>query len=387
MRRSVFAACLFAIGGCSESRGAAPASPEVGTEPVFTDAKLGLKEVVQGLSSPIYLTAPAGDPRLFVVEQAGRIRIVRDGILVPEPFLDITGKVRSGGEQGLFSVAFHPDYRRTGFLYVNYTDRQGDTQVERYRVSTNAERADPASARRILSIDQPFANHNGGLNLFGPDGMLYIGMGDGGSGGDPRGNGQSRTTLLGKLLRIDVDRGDPYAIPSDNPYASGGGRGEIWALGLRNPWRFAFDRTNGMLYIADVGQNASEEVHAAPANRSGLNYGWNIMEGASCYGGSSCDRKGLQMPVVSYGRAAGECSVIGGFGYRGKAVPSLAGHYFYADYCAGWIRSFRWESGRAVGHTRWATPPHGMVLSFGEDSGGELYVLSHDGRVFRIVGG
>jgi glucose/arabinose dehydrogenase len=197
---------------------------------------LALERVASGLDRPLYLTAPAGDPRLFVVEQGGRIRIVRNGRLLPAPFLDLSDRVRAGGERGLLGLAFHPRYRETGFLYVDYTDLQGNTRIERYAVSRDSDRVDPATARLLLAIDQPFANHNGGDVAFGPDGMLYVGMGDGGSGGDPHGNGQNRNSLLGKLLRIDVDRGAPYAIPRDNPFAAtAGARGEVWAYGLRNP--------------------------------------------------------------------------------------------------------------------------------------------------------
>ena len=243
---------------------------------------LAVEQVASGLDQPVYLTAPAGDPRLFIVEQPGRIRIVENGTLLAKPFLDIADKVRSGGEQGLLSVAFHPEYRANGFLFVNYTDKNGDTRIERYTVSTDKNAADPRSAKLILSVDQRYSNHQGGLNLFGPDGMLYIGMGDGGSQGDPHGNGQNTSALLAKLLRINVDRGDPYSIPAANPYAKGGGRGEIWAIGLRNPWRFSFDRISGLLYIADVGGDKFEEVDVAPMPAAGVNYGWSIMEGPSC---------------------------------------------------------------------------------------------------------
>ncbi len=344
-----------------------------------------LSEVASGLSNPLYLTAPAADSRLFVVEKAGRIRIVKNGTLLTTPFLDISLKVSTGSEQGLLSVAFHPSYSSNGFLYVNYTNTSGDTRVERYTVSLNPDVANPASAKTILAIDQPFSNHNGGLNLFGPDGFLYIGMGDGGSGGDPQGNGQNKNALLGKLLRINVDQGDPYSIPANNPYANGGGRAEVWAYGLRNPWRFAFDKTSSLLYIADVGQNAYEEINVVATNRTGVNYGWNIMEGASCFGSSSCNQSGLQKPVVTYNRDGGACTVIGGMVYRGNAVPQLVGHYLYADYCAGWIRSFKWTNGAVANPTEWQTSAHGTILSFGEDSAGGMYILSANGRVYKII--
>lgn len=344
-----------------------------------------LVEVATGLSNPVHLAAPPGDPRLFVVEQAGRIRIVQDGELLPTPFLDIVSKVASGGERGLLSVAFHPDYAANGYFFVNYTDRSGDTRIERYTVSAaDPNRADPASAKPILHVEQPYANHNGGLVLFGPDGMLYIGMGDGGSAGDPHGHGQNEGTLLGALLRIDVDRGDPYAIPLGNPYVGEpGARGEIWAIGLRNPWRFAFDPPANRLYIADVGQSRYEEVNVVAADAPGLNYGWNIVEGAHCYPGGSCDQAGLVLPVLEYTHDDG-CSITGGVVYRGKAIPSLVGHYLYADYCAGWIRSFRYDGAAAVDHRELFSGGAGRILSFGQDAAGEVYVLSSNGRVYRI---
>jgi glucose/arabinose dehydrogenase len=216
--------------------------------------------------------------------------------------------------------------------------------------------------------------------------MLYIGMGDGGSGGDPHRHGQNPNTLLGKLLRIDVN-GNPYSIPRGNPYASGsGGRGEVWATGMRNPWRFAFDRTTGLLYVADVGQNELEEIDVEPASRAGLNYGWNIMEGDRCYRGDGCNRNGLVIPKVSFGHSGGACSVTGGFVYRGRRIPSLAGHYFYSDYCAGWIKSFRFVNGAVSDQKTWSVNDLGHVVSFGEDASGELYILTENGRVLKIVG-
>ena len=346
---------------------------------------LDLQLVASGLSSPLYLTAPAGDPRLFIVEQEGRIRIVKNGQLLPTPFLDITGPVGAGGEQGLLSVAFHPGYATNGYIYVDYTDNKGDTRIERYTVGPNPDIADVASAKLILFIPQPYSNHNGGLVMFGPDGMLYIGMGDGGSGGDPENRAQNTDSLLGKLLRIDVDGGDPYAIPASNPFATSGGAPEIWALGLRNPWRFAFDRAAGLLYIADVGQNLWEEVNVAPAGQGGLNYGWRIMEGLHCFKAASCSSTGLVQPVVEYGHGNG-CSITGGFVYRGARAPSLVGQYFYSDYCSGWMRSFSYANGAVTGQTTWSLNVSlGNVLSFGEDSAGELYVLSAGGSVYRIA--
>jgi glucose/arabinose dehydrogenase len=344
-----------------------------------------LEVVASGLTNPLQLTAPTGDARLFIVEQAGRIRVVQNGQLLPAPFIDLSNKLRYGGEQGLLSVAFHPQYSSNGFFFVNYTDTNGDTRVERYHVSSDPNRADAASAKQILFVKQPYSNHNGGHILFGPDGMLYIGMGDGGSGGDPQGNGQNKASLLGKLLRIDVNSGDPYGIPSGNPFANTtGARPEIWAYGVRNPWRLAFDRTDNSFYVADVGQNAVEEINVVPAGTGGQNYGWNVMEGTRCYSSSSCSKTGLTQPVSEYSHSDG-CSITGGIVYRGTKLTALRGHYFYADYCQGWIRSFRYVNGQVTDQRNWDLGNIGQVLSFGEDSAGEMYVLSGNGRVYRFA--
>jgi glucose/arabinose dehydrogenase len=343
---------------------------------------LRLETVVTGLANPVYVISPPADPRLFVIEQPGLVRIVRAGRLLPEPFLDIRDRVRSGGEQGLLSVAFHPRYRENGFFYVDYTDRNGDTRIERYRVTRDPDRADPSSATLLLKIDQPYSNHNGGLVLFGPDSMLYVGMGDGGSGGDPHGNGQNLASRLGKMLRLDVIHGDPYSVPSDNPFRHREGAApEIWAYGLRNPWRFAFDRVTGLLYIADVGQDRWEEIDAAPASAAGLNYGWNLMEGGHPFRASRPTR-GLALPIEEYDHGQG-CSITGGFVYRGRALPNLAGRYFFADYCSGWVRSLRYERGKVSERREWLHA--GDVSSFGEDAAGELYVVTLDGRVSKLV--
>lgn len=375
-------ASAVAVAGCS---GTSTGPPSNGDPPDDGDLDLSAEVVASGLENPLHLTSPPGDDRLFVVEQPGRIRVVDGGTLLAEPFLDITGQVTSGGEQGLLSVAFHPEFSTNGRFYVNYTGPDGGTRVERYLVSGDPNRADPASAKLILEQGQPFSNHNGGLLTFGPDGMLYVGLGDGGGAGDPEENGQDRSTLLGSILRIDVDGGDPYAVPPDNPFVGQSGRrGELWAWGLRNPWRFAFDPPSGRLYVADVGQSSWEEVNAVPADEGGLNYGWNVMEGAHCFQAPSCDQSGLVLPVLEYGHDP-ECSVTGGHVYRGTAIPELAGHYFYADLCAGWVRSFRLEDGDATDRRQWALGDLGPVFSFGVDDRGELYVLSGDGTVYRLV--
>jgi len=335
--------------------------------------------------NPVHLASPPGDPRLFVVEQAGRIMVVKNG--VSSQFLDISSRVGSGGEMGLLSMAFHPDYRRNGQFFVNFTDKKGDTRIERFTVNSNPDVANESSAKLVITIDQPYSNHNGGHVVFGPDGMLYIGMGDGGSGGDPHGNGQNPRALLGKLLRLNVTRAEPYTIPVGNPYADGSdGRQEVWAIGLRNPWRIAFDRPTGLLYIADVGQSQFEEVHVEPASRAGLNYGWKKMEGDQCYGRDGCNREGLQIPQLVYNHSGGACSITGGFVYRGRRIPSIVGHYFYSDYCAGWLRSFRYENARAVDRRDWKMDDVGHIVSFGEDSSGEMYIVAESGRIWRIDG-
>jgi glucose/arabinose dehydrogenase len=360
-------------------------APDTSAEKARGDVRLAVEQVASGLDQPVYLTAPASDPRLFIVEQPGRIRVVENGRVLDKPFLNIVKKVRSGGEQGLLSVAFHPQYRSNGFLFVNYTDKKGDSRIERYTVSTDRNVADPQSAKVILSIDQRYENHQGGLNLFGPDGMLYIGMGDGGGKRDPHGNGQNRNVLLGKLLRLNVDRGDPYIVPTANPYVKGGGRGEIWAIGLRNPWRFAFDRFSGLLYIADVGQDRYEEINVVPMPIADVNYGWKTMEGPSCFMSSGCDQTGLQRPALSYSHENSACSVIGGFVYRGQKIPEIKGQYFYSDYCNSWLRSFGFADGKVTDQHEWPVGKLGSVVSFGEDSQGELYICTSSGRVYRII--
>ena len=341
--------------------------------------------VAAGLESPVFVTAPIGDPRLFVVEQVGRVRVIRDGQLLERPFLDITDRTRSGGERGLLSVAFHPDFASNGFLYVNYTDLNGDTNVERYTVSSDADSADPASAHRILFVEQPYANHNGGLVAFGPDGMLYVGMGDGGSAGDPLEAAQDLDNPLGKLLRLNVDGADPYAVPADNPYAdASGSRALVWAYGLRNPWRFSWDEASGLFFVADVGQNQWEELNAQPADAPAVNYGWDDMEASHCFEpADGCLTEDRVLPVHEYDHGVG-CSVTGGYVYRGSAIPGIRGHYFYADWCGGWIRSFRIdESGDAAAHRTWDVGSVGRVTSFGLDAAGELYVAG-EGAVYRL---
>ena len=380
-RAGVMALCGPALLTCAGTPTSIPLPPE-GT------ASLHLQPVAGGFDAPLYLASPPGDTaRLFVVEQPGQIQIIQHGLRLQAPFLDIRNRVGSGGERGLLSVAFHPNYGANGFLYVNYTDLQGDTRVERYTVSAgDSNLVDTASHKLILFVPQPYANHNGGLVMFGPNGLLYIGMGDGGSGDDPQNRAQNPDALLGKLLRIDVNTGGaaPYGIPSDNPFAAGGGAPEVWALGLRNPWRFAFDWSAGLLYIVDVGQNEWEEVDVAAATRPGLNYGWRIMEGSHSYIPDPGNSSKLEPPAVEYSHQDG-CSVIGGFVYRGTRSPALVGQYFFTDLCGAWLRSFTYSGGNVTSRTLW-TPDvtFSTPLSFGEDARQELYLLA-SGSVYRIA--
>jgi hypothetical protein len=373
----------------AESEGRRAAASVTVLQPPLPD--LALEVVATGVGpAPAYLTSPPGDGRLFVAALDGRVRIVRDGRVLPTPFLDLRDRVATGGEMGLFSLAFHPRYASNGFFYVAYTDRDSDVRIERYRVSADRDAADPSSARLVLSVDPPSSAHFGGLIKFGPDGKLYVGIGEGGVGA----TAQDRSSLNGKLLRIDVDAGDPYAVPADNPFAGqAGARGEIWAMGLRNPWRWSIDRETGLLYLADVGSNFWEEVNVAPVTRGGLNYGWPRMEGTYCWPESvtGCDREGLVLPALAYGhgdRGTGHpwgCSVTGGYVYRGRRMPGLRGHYFYGDYCKGWVSSFRYVDGKAAEVRQWAFPSMSFLVSFGEDAEGELYVVRSDGVLYRIV--
>jgi glucose/arabinose dehydrogenase len=378
-------ALLMGLLACAKDP-AAPTAARI-TEQAPRLSQLGLHVIASGLNAPVYLTSPAGDARLFIVQKTGIIRVYKNGALLPTPFLNLSGQVSTSGERGLLSMAFHPRYASNGFFYVDYTDRTGDIRVVRYRVSgSNPDRADPASAMNILTIPhRSFSNHNGGLVMFGPDGKLYLGTGDGGGGGDPLHNGQRLSTLLGKLLRIDVDAGRPYAIPPDNPFVHRtGARGEIWAYGLRNPWRFAFDPSTSRLYIADVGQSAWEEVDIQGARAAGLNYGWPRMEGRHCFSPrTNCNMQGLTLPQFEYSHTQG-CAIIGGFVYRGSRIPTLVGRYVYADLCSGWVRSFFFDGRTISGNRQLNVGRFGSPNSFGEDSAHELYLLSQNGNVYRI---
>jgi glucose/arabinose dehydrogenase len=371
-RKSAFALALFAM---ARVAGAAP---------------VNLRLLVGGLDKPVVVT-PSGDAtgRLFIAQQTGQIRVYNGAELLPVPFLDISSMVSTGTEQGLLGLAFHPNYETNGYFYVNFTDPSGDTRIVRFSVSGDPDVADPASAAEILFVDQPFANHNGGQLAFGPDGMLWIGLGDGGLAGDVFNLAQDGNQLLGKMLRIDVNQGFPYAIPVDNPFVNDPAvRDEIWARGLRNPWRFTFDRLTGDRFIADVGQGEWEEVNFEPVSSPpGRNYGWRRMEGTHCYNPSTnCNDGSLVLPVLEYSHAQG-CSVTGGYRYRGSEMPNEVGTYFYGDFCSGLIwggienpETGTWSSSVLV--------ESGLSIStFGEDERGELYVADlGGGAVYRVHG-
>ncbi|HEX6640468.1 MAG TPA: PQQ-dependent sugar dehydrogenase [Thermoanaerobaculia bacterium] len=347
----------------------------------------GLEPIVDGLANPVSVTH-AGDNRLFITLQAGQIVIFDGTRILPEPFLDIRNLVTSGNERGLLSVAFHPRYAQNGLFYVNYTNLSGNTVVARYSVSpTDPNRANPSSAVPILGVTQPFQNHNGGQMQFGPDGYLYIGMGDGGSGGDPGNRAQNLGDLLGKMLRIDVDSGSPYAIPPSNPFIGfTGARPEVWSYGLRNPWRFSFDRATGDLWIADVGQGTWEEIDfQAATSIGGENYGWRRMEGSHCFTPpSNCNTGTLVLPVIEYDHDAG-CSVTGGYVYRGTRSPRFNGTYLYGDFCSGTI----WGATRNANGTvtsRQLLDVTFNISTFGQDVNGEVYVADYsNGGLYRIV--
>jgi glucose/arabinose dehydrogenase len=340
--------------------------------------------VTESLENPLFLTqAGDGSGRLFVVEQSGRIRVLEGHVLHPVPFLDITKQVLSGGERGLLGLAFHPDYRRNGRFFVNYTRKpDGATVLAEYQKGVTATSASQEE-RILLVVPQPYPNHNGGMVAFGPDGYLYVGLGDGGSKGDPDNRAQNPEDLLGKILRIDVDRGSPYSIPMDNPFAKEGGRPEIYAIGLRNPWRFSFDIKTGNLWVADVGQYKWEEIDVVTRGR---NYGWRVMEGTHCFHPSAeCQTTGLSLPLYEYSHEKGRCSIIGGYIYRGQAISSLMGTYVYGDFCSGEIFALQNPSrGQTLNEARMILKTSYQISSFGQDTAGEIYVLDHKGGVYRL---
>jgi glucose/arabinose dehydrogenase len=372
---------MILLSSCQKTRGKSPTDNAPPTPETFTNVEL--KVVAEGLNKPLALLAAPGDAaskRLFIVEQEGFVVIFRNGKVEPVPFIDVSKKIsRNHSEQGLLGLDFHPDFVTNGKFYLNYTDRKGDTRVVEHKVSAaNPDQADAGYERQLLLLDQPYANHNGGHIAFGPDKKLYVGTGDGGSANDPKDNGQNPTALLGKMLRLDVDAETPAP--------------EIIMSGLRNPWRYSFDRKTGDLYIADVGQNMYEEIDIVAAKdiNSKPNFGWNIVEGnGHCLMRPSCDQKDFVLPAFEYSHQVG-CSITGGFVYRGKALPELDGVYFYADYCTGVLRSFKWKDGAVSDHWDWkplvdTDDQLASLASFGEDEAGELYLLSHDGVVYQFT--
>jgi len=369
------------------------------TAPSGSPPALKLTEVGTGFSNPLIAESPVGDTaRLFVGEQKGTIRIIKSGTKLATPFIDISGRITSGGERGLLGLAFHPSFAQNGLFYVHYsgngkTAPTGDTVISEFKVSSSdPDVADPTSERVVLTVDQPESNHNGGAIHFGADGMLYIGLGDGGGGGDQHGtigNGQSTDTMLGKILRIDPGSpggGKQYGIPSGNMTGSGV-LPELWAYGLRNPWRWSFDPCTADMYIGDVGQGKIEEIDVAPkGTTAGVNYGWRVMEGSTCYNATTCDKSGKTLPVTEYDHSKG-CSVTGGYVYRGTAIPGLRGTYLFADYCSGRFWTFQYSGGAAQNVTEISTtinPNSYGISSFGQDASGEVYVTSFNGKVYRI---
>lgn len=353
--------------------------------PGSTAENFRLVEVVSGFTRPLYLThAGDGSGRLFVVEQDGLIRIIQNGQIAAEPFLDIKTLVnRDGSERGLLGLAFHPQFAENGQFFINYTGLNGDTVIARYMVTTDdPNRANSSSAAILLTLDDPYPNHNAGQLAFGPDGYLYIGTGDGGSAGDPQGNGQNTRALLGKMLRIDIDGGEPYRIPNDNPFINDSRFApEIWAWGLRNPWRYSFDRETGDLYIADVGQNAWEEINFQPAGMGGQNYGWNAFEGTHPFN-QTFSPENVVMPIAEYSHADG-CSVTGGYVYRGTEIQEIQGMYLFADFCSGSLwgvqrdETGNWQMRHLLNTGR-------VISSFGEDENGELYLIDYAGTILRF---
>jgi glucose/arabinose dehydrogenase len=345
---------------------------------------------VGNFAEPVYLTAAPGDSvRLFVVERGGTIRVLHHDTTQTRPFLDLSASVQTSYvEQGLLSLTFDPQYAANGRLFVYFTNLNGDIRIVRYTVSSDPDSADQASADTILKVAHPGqSNHNGGQLQFGPDNMLWAGTGDGGGGGDPDGNAQNKHALLGKLLRLDVSGASGYVIPADNPFRNDTSAApEVWSYGLRNPWRFSFDRLTGDLYIGDVGQDRYEEVDVSPTavqRGRGANFGWNIMEGIHCYPNDPCTTTGV-LPIVDYPHLGAACSITGGYVYRGSALPDLAGLYFYADYCTGSVHAIRYPSSTTGDWTTLLSPGND-ISSFGQDARGELYILQLTGSVWRIV--
>jgi len=375
--------------GSADTTSAPPTTPSAGgpgtTSTVgdvgpLDDLWLVLTPVANGFRQPVFLDAPAGDDRLFVVDQIGTVHVI-DGD-EQAVFLDLTDRVVSGGEQGLLGLAFHPAFAENGRFFVHYTGSGGDTVVAEYRVGDDPNRADPETAATIFTTRQPAGNHNGGMLAFGPDGYLYVALGDGGGADDRYGNGQDPATPLGAILRLDVDGADPYAIPPENPFSDGGGAPEVWAWGLRNPWRFSFD--GDLVFIGDVGQNQWEEIDVVDHRSGGPNFGWPVMEATHCFAASDCDAAAFVAPVFEYGHDEGNCSVTGGYVYRGSAIPELSGAYLFGDFCSGTVWSFFLDGEGIYGVQEWPALQSPGLTSFGTDGLGELYLMTTAGTVFRV---
>lgn len=375
------------------------AAPTVTTAaPTTTLPLLGLtyEEVAVVGGFPVLVAPAPGDDRLYIVEKQGTIRILGDDGVLDDPFLDISGAVRNNREQGLLGLAFSPDFAASGRFYVHYTISNGDGRLSEFTAEPGSDRVDPSTERILLTIDQPASNHNGGMLQFGPDGFLYLALGDGGRSNDRFGNGQRPDTILGTILRMDVlqitvagDPPPPIATPGDNPFVDGGGDPLVWAYGLRNPWRFWIDEQSSEIYIADVGQRSFEEIDVVPLEPAGYNFGWPITEALHCFSPSNgCDTAGLTLPFVEIAHSdAATCSVTGGVTYRGSAIPELTGHYLYSDFCGGYLRSFLAVDGQATEQTDWTDQVGTLrqVTSFGVDSEGEVLVVSAEGAIYRIV--
>jgi glucose/arabinose dehydrogenase len=400
MRRSGLGLLLVSAAACSGKSGNAPHA-DAAPAPYCTathGTNLKLTEIASNVQDPVFVTAPSGDPRIFIVERPGRVRVIgADGLLRDKAWLDISDKVQAGGEEGLLGLAFHPDFAKTGKIYVDYT-RKGDGYevLAEYTIDPTAETVQ-AQARILMVVVDPAGNHNGGMLQFGLDGFLYMSIGDGGGGGDIFRNGQNQQTLMAKILRVDPDHpaGDKeYGIPSDNPWANGPGVPEMYVWGLRNPWRFSIDSQTGDLYIGDVGQGKIEEVDVVPHGSSGQNFGWSVFEGTSCFGdATACDTTApYSTPAVEYDRStSGQCSVIGGWVYRGTCMPDLVGTYFYGDLCTGEIDTFVYTGGAATERQDRSEDLGSRALlanqlsSFGTDGYGELYVTAlNAGKVYRV---
>ena len=391
MKRGACVVLLMLLAGCADWFNSPPTNPPPppGTPTLHP---------VATFNNPTFVTAPVTDStRIFITERGGRIRIVRNDVVLAGSFLDLTGRISASDENGLYSMAFHPQYVTNRMFFLFFTNLDGDIRVVRYVGTTNPDSANPVAVDTIFAVPHPvagfslpFGNHHGGQLQFGPDGMLYVSIGDGGCCGDPQQNGQRHHTMNGKIHRINVDGATGYVVPPDNPFvADTSFPPETWAWGFRNPWRFSFDRQTGDLYIGEVGQDTWEEVDvaAAPSRGKGLNYGWSTMEGLHCSGGGSCDQTGLTLPVVEYQHVGGLCDVQGGYVYRGLRVTQLTGYYLYIDYCTGAVVGFKYVGGAATAARSWTTEisPGAGVVSWGEDARGELYLMTYGGTVYRIV--